>query len=96
MERFRPNVVLEHDTAWDEDFWKQMRIGAVTFDVVKPCERCIVTTTDQSTGARKGIEPLAVLKTFRNHPELGPLFGQNLVHRTQGAIALKDAAQLLG
>jgi uncharacterized protein YcbX len=48
--------------------------------VVKPCDRCIITTTDQITGERTGEEPLKALKEFRFDRTLrGVLFGQNMI-----------------
>ncbi|MYW02857.1 MOSC N-terminal beta barrel domain-containing protein [Streptomyces sp. SID3343] len=77
MNRFRPSVVVDEPIAWAEDAWRRVRIGAVTFRVVKPCGRCIVTTTDQRTGER-GHEPL---RTLARHRRFGKslVFGQNLV-----------------
>ncbi len=60
MSRFRPSVVVAGAPPWDEDAWRQVRIGAVSFRVAKPCGRCVVTTTDQVTGER-GRQPLAML-----------------------------------
>ena len=48
MTRFRPNAVVTGAPPWAEDHWRRIRIGAVEFRVVKPCGRCVVTTTDQS------------------------------------------------
>lgn len=79
MTRFRPNVVVAGAAAWAEDDWlgHRLRIGAVTFRVVKPCDRCVMTTTDQETGA-KGREPLRTLGRYRNiNQKL--LFGVNLI-----------------
>ena len=60
-----------------EDRWRRIRIGAVPFRVAKPCGRCVVTTTDQITGAR-GKQPLKMLgKRRRFGHEL--VFGQNLI-----------------
>ena len=54
--------------------------GGVRLRRVKPCTRCIVTTTDQSTGTRDGDEPLRTLAQFRFDRELkGVVFGQNLI-----------------
>ena len=48
--------------------------------VVKPCTRCIVTTTDQSTGQRDGEEPLRTLKQYRWLASLsGVAFGMNAI-----------------
>ncbi|MFJ7912943.1 MOSC domain-containing protein [Kitasatospora sp. NPDC096204] len=78
MERFRPSVVVGGAEAWAEDTWRRIRIGSVTFKVVKPCGRCVVTTTDQETGERRGKEPL---RTLAKHHRLmnKAAFGQNLI-----------------
>ena len=52
VERFRPNLVIEGAAPYEEDTWRRIRIGDVVLDVVKPCARCVITTTDQATGAR--------------------------------------------
>lgn len=64
MERFRPNLVISGGEAFQEDAWKKIRIGASQFELVKPCARCVITTTDQRTGER-GVEPLRTLATYR-------------------------------
>jgi uncharacterized protein len=67
-----------------EDGWRRIRVGDVTFDVVKPCARCAVTTVDQRSGVR-GKEPLRTLATYRAR-NLQVYFGQNLVHRKGGRL----------
>ena len=58
----------------------ELTAGAVRLRRAKPCTRCIVTTTDQSTGTRDGDEPLRTLAEFRFDRELkGVVFGQNLI-----------------
>lgn len=78
MERFRPNLVVSGTEAWAEDGWRRIRIGEVAFRVVKPCGRCVITTTDQETGARRGPEPLRALG---RHHRFGKslAFGQHLI-----------------
>lgn len=90
MTRFRPNIVVEGAPAWVEDAWTggRVRIGEVTFRVVKPCERCVVTTTDQETG-EKGKEPLRTLATFRN-VDHGLRFATNLIPDNVGTIHIGD------
>jgi hypothetical protein len=98
MRRFRPNVVVDCDDAWQEDAWKALHIGGVELDVVKPCERCIVTTTEQVTGERKGPEPIAALTRLRRSgdPRInGVLFAWNAVPRTLGDIAVGDDVEIL-
>lgn len=94
MHRFRPNVVVAGSgEAYAEDQWAEVRIGSIQFDVVKPCARCVITTTNQST-AERGLEPLATLATYRRVPR-GVLFGQNLVHAAQGRLAVGDRLTLV-
>jgi uncharacterized protein YcbX len=80
MERFRPNLVIDGIEAFDEDRIHELRGDGVTIRIVKPCARCAITTTDQQTGTRDGVEPLATLKQFRFDRELhGVTFGQNAI-----------------
>jgi uncharacterized protein YcbX len=92
MNRFRPNLVVAGSEPFAEDRWRRIRIGAIAFDVVKPCARCVITTTDQDTGAR-GREPLRTLATFR---QVGGQvhFGQNLLHRGEGRLAVGDGVEV--
>ncbi len=94
MNRFRPNLVVTGCDPYAEDGWRQIRLNGVTFDLVKPCERCVITTTDQATGTRSGHEPLKTLATYRRVPG-GVIFGQNLVHQTQGQIAVGSPVEVL-
>jgi uncharacterized protein YcbX len=93
MNRFRPNVVLAGTKAWAEDGWSRIAIGEVVFRVAKPCGRCVVTTTDQSTAAR-GAEPL---QTLARHRRIGRslVFGQNLVPLSTGTIRVGDPVRIL-
>lgn len=93
MNRFRPNIVISGTEPYAEDTWKVVRIGEVEFDVVKPCARCAITTTDQTT-AKRGKEPLATLATYRNE-ERGAMFGQNVIHRSAGTIKVGMPLEVL-
>ncbi len=93
MARFRPNLVIDCDEAWAEDGWDRLQIGAVILDLVKPSDRCIVTTTDQRTGERMGKEPLAALARIHRStdPRInGVIFGENAVPRAYGDIGVGD------
>lgn len=80
MERFRPNLVLDGLPPFGEDGLHEIECEGVRLRIVKPCTRCIVTTTDQQSGARMGEEPLRTLKTYRWDPALrGVAFGQNAI-----------------
>ncbi|OKK03425.1 molybdenum cofactor biosysynthesis protein [Streptomyces sp. CB03234] len=94
MDRFRPTVVVEGTAPWDEDRWTRLAIGGVTFRVAKPCARCVVTTTDQTT-ARRGKEPL---RTLARHRLIGKkmIFGQNLIPEHTGTLRVGDPVEILG
>lgn len=92
MDRFRPNLVVSGATAWAEDTWRAVQAGTMTLDLVKPCARCLVPTTDQATGAQDPQqEPLRTLARERTIPRLGAIFGQNVVPRAPGVLAVGDA-----
>jgi uncharacterized protein YcbX len=93
MNRFRPNVVVTGTAPWAEDDWYRIAIGDVTFRVAKPCDRCVVTTTDQRT-AERGKEPL---RTLARHRRVGNdlLFGQNLIPEGTGTIREGDPVRIL-
>ena len=93
MDRFRPNLVVDGAAAFAEDGWREVRIGAVTFRVVKPCARCVVTTVDQET-AVAGREPLRTLSRIRLINGKA-MFGQNLIHETGGRIAIGDPLEVV-
>jgi len=77
--RFRPNLVIDGLEPFEEDRIDTIVIGQVTLRLVKPCTRCVVTSTDQVSGERS-TNPLPVLRTFRWNRELkGVTFGENAV-----------------
>jgi len=84
MNRFRPNLVIVGGDPYAEDRLRRFEIGGIGFRVVKPCGRCVVTTTDQET-AERGVEPLRTLATYRRL-EGEVMFGQNVVHRGTGRL----------
>lgn len=93
MERFRPNIVIDHDEAWAEDRWAAIEINGLRLDLVKPCPRCIMTTQDQATGSREGANPMPAMGRIRMSADRrvpGPLFGWNAVPRGKGTVALGD------
>jgi uncharacterized protein YcbX len=94
MNRFRPSVVVEGTAPWAEDDWSRIRIGEVCFRVVKPCGRCVITTTDQRT-AERGKEPL---RTLARHRRIGDwlVFGQNLIPEGTGILRIGDLMEILG
>ena len=93
MDRFRPNLVIDGHEPFAEDGWARIRVGYTEFRVVKSCARCVVTTTDQRTGAR-GREPLRTLATFRNSSGK-VLFGENLIHDGYRPVRPGDRVEVL-
>jgi uncharacterized protein YcbX len=93
MNRFRPNVVIAGTDPWAEDGWRRIQIGPVTFRLVKPCGRCVVTTTDQLT-AQRGRQPLQMLGRRRRFGQQ-LVFGQNMIPDGPGVIRVGDRVQIL-
>jgi uncharacterized protein YcbX len=88
MNRFRPNLVVAGGEPYAEDGWGSIEIGSVRLQVVKPCARCLVTTTDQASGER-GKEPLRTLASYRKVGN-DVMFGQNVVHEGPGRLHVGD------
>ncbi|MGR2740580.1 MOSC domain-containing protein [Billgrantia sp. Q4P2] len=81
MNRFRPNIVLEGASAFAEDGWSEVlaQDGHYRFGLRKPCQRCKITTIDQSSGTIDVPgEPLQTLIQMKTQPlRPGAYFGQN-------------------
>jgi len=83
MHRFRPNIVVDGLAPYDEDRVHEFIAAGVRLQPVKPCARCIITTTNQLTAEREGEEPLRTLRQYRYSAQhKGVLFGQNLMLTT--------------
>jgi uncharacterized protein YcbX len=87
MDRFRPNLVIAGSEAFAEDEWPSFRAGGVVLRQAGKSDRCIVTTTDQLTGAR-GKEPLRTLATFRRDPvqPSSVYFGANYINESKRGV----------
>lgn len=93
VERFRPNLVIDGAEPYAEDRWRRIRVGDIVMDVVKPCARCLVTTTDQGTGER-GKEPLRTLAGYRRR-DGHVWFAQNAIHRERGTLRVGDEVEVV-
>jgi len=93
MNRFRTNFVFTGGNSFEEDNWKKFKIGGIIFEAVKPCARCVITTTNQETAERLP-EPLLTLSKFR---KVGNevMFGMNLVCESTGRVKLGDKIEIL-
>jgi uncharacterized protein YcbX len=95
MLRFRPNLVVAGTPPHAEDGWRRVRVGAVEFDVLKPCTRCVFTTVDFALGRfDPSGEPLRTLLTYRRSAD-GVTFGQNLIPRGSGLVRRGDPVEVL-
>lgn len=93
MNRFRPNIVVGGVEPYAEDTWKDVSIGGVKFEVLRPCSRCVTTTVDQDTGVR-GVEPLRTLSTYRRRGTK-VMFGQNVIHRGVGVVRVGNELEVV-
>jgi len=95
MAHFRPNLVISGTTPFQEDQWSRIAIGEATFDVVKPCKRCVMTTINPETGVKAGHgDPLKTLAGYRKH-DGGVIFGQNLVLRQGGRVEVGQEVKVI-
>ncbi|MBK7902472.1 MAG: MOSC N-terminal beta barrel domain-containing protein [Proteobacteria bacterium] len=87
VDRFRPNLYLDGCAPYAEDAISGLDSGQMRLRIVKPCTRCVITTTDQATAVPQGDEPLRTLKTYRWDGALhGVKFGQNAIVERPGPL----------
>lgn len=92
MERFRPNLVIAGAPAYAEDGYRELRIGLVRFEALKPCTRCVIINTDQVTGEREQGTLEGLSRTHLIDRRV--VFGQNLVARDGGVVRVGDPVTL--
>ena len=91
MARFRANLVIDGQTAYEEEQWQRIRIGEVTFELFKPCVRCVMTTVDLHTAQlHPQQQPLATLAKTRR-----AIFGMNMIALNSGTVTLGDRVEIL-
>ena len=94
MLRFRPNVIVDDvEEPFEEDRWRQVRIGEVTFRFAEICDRCVMTTLDPKT-LKGGKEPLRTLAKHRQWDHK-TWFGIRLIPVSAGAIRVGDEVEVL-
>ena len=79
MNRFRANLVVEGLEAFAEHQVEQLEGNGFRLGLRYPRERCVMTTMDQSTGARDPSgQPFALLREINPMPDnpRGPAFGE--------------------
>lgn len=91
LRRWRTNAHVELDAdAFAEEAWegRTLTIGAATFDLLHPCERCVIPTRDPDTQ-----EKAADLLKHLTRAHRG-LFGMNARARGPARIAVGDAVAI--
>jgi MOSC domain-containing protein len=92
LRRFRTNLHLELDTqpfaehAWEGDL---LRVGAATFDLLHPCERCVIAARDPLTGSKW---PGLLRHLHREHDQL---FGMLARPRSPATVNVGDQVQVI-
>ncbi|KAF5020764.1 hypothetical protein F66182_7192 [Fusarium sp. NRRL 66182] len=83
MTAMRPNIVLDGEAAWDEDFWAQVSInGTHKITLTKNCNRCTSLNVDHATGRAAQGERGTVLKKLMSDRRVdtgakyAPVFGR--------------------
>ncbi|GMR15947.1 MAG: MOSC domain-containing protein [Gammaproteobacteria bacterium] len=93
MTRFRPNIVVKGCEPFAEDSWKKIRIGNITFRIVKPCSRCVIPSINIETAEREE-EPLKTLISYRKRDNK-IFFGQNVIADSGGEIKVGMSVEVI-
>ena len=93
VRRFRPNIVVDGCEAFAEDSWRQIRVGEIEFQLVKPCARCVMPSINMET-AQIQKEVMQVMNDHRKRD--GDVFmGQNMVHVGEGVLQLGQTVEVV-
>jgi uncharacterized protein YcbX len=73
MVKFRPNIILDGETAWDEDFWAELSLsGGPKLALTKLCNRCTSVNVNYATGRPAKGDEGAVLKKLMADRRVDP------------------------
>lgn len=89
VRRFRPNVVIDADTA-DDLLGRRVRIGEVELDVVKQIDRCVMVARPQPDGIDRDLDVLRGIRRDRNM-----LLGVGSMVTCPGTISVGDPVEIL-
>lgn len=93
---FRANIVVTGEQAFAEDRWKTIQIGDITFELIKPCSRYMITILDPKTGIpNKNNEPLSTLRSFRLDNNHNIDFGHYLIALNEGKITINASVNVI-
>ncbi|XP_033033838.1 molybdenum cofactor sulfurase isoform X1 [Trachypithecus francoisi] len=74
--RFRANIIINGERAFEEEKWDEISIGSLHFQVLGPCHRCQMICIDQQTGQRNQ----HVFQKLSESRETKVNFGMYLMH----------------
>lgn len=95
MARFRPNIVVDGNVAFEEEQWEQVQIGEVLFTKSALCTRCVLITRDLTTlELDPQAEPFRTLKQKHTNDQGKPIFGIHLVPQNSGIIKVGDVVEI--
>lgn len=49
IRRFRPNIVVSGDRAFEEQGWNAIRLGTIGTEMIKQCSRCVIVNQNPET-----------------------------------------------
>jgi len=98
MNRFRGNVVVSGDlNPYEENEIDRLSSDTAELLYVTVCERCVLTTTDQTTGERPTKEPIKTLSTYQRRTDKyasGIIFGAYMAVGREGLINVGDRFEI--
>jgi uncharacterized protein YcbX len=97
MNRFRANLVVDGLEAFTEHRIEQLQADGYRLGLRYPRERCVMTTLDQSTGARDPAgQPFALLREINPMPDnpKGPAFGELAVVEAGAGATLRSGDRM--
>ncbi|KAA6208670.1 MOSC domain-containing protein [Avibacterium paragallinarum] len=95
--QFRPNIIIEGLSPFEEQQWEKIQIGNVIFLHSKPCERCTLITRNllDKYQMEPKMEPFRTLKKMNTNEQGMALFGINLIPLSTGTIRNGDEVKVL-
>lgn len=92
MTRFRPNLVISGFSAYAEDNWREISIGAIDFRLPKPCSRYAIPTINPETSETRQ-EPLRTLNRIRKW-QITFILDKMLLYNQCGTLSVGDIVQV--
>ena len=90
--RFRPNIIIENQISFEEDFWDVIEVNGLELQNKKCCARCNLINLDPQTAVldKSFLGKLSVYRTFQHKVN----FGVQMVPLMGGKIQVGDTVHL--